>query len=381
MYIRHIQSEVERLSLTFPVLSITGPRQSGKTTLCKMVFPQYHYINLEQESVRLAIQSNPVEFLKQFHSGVIVDEAHYLPEIFSAIQVLVDEDKARRFVLSGSSNFLLLQNISQSLAGRVAILRLLPFSLSELGASAAPLSTDTLLLRGSFPAIWGDGRPVWNVYDSYFSTYIQRDVRLVTNIRDINLFTKFIRLCASRVGSEFNSSALANEVGVSVKTIQGWLSVLQTSYVVFTLQPYYRNIGKRLIKAPKLYFYDTGLLCYLLGLHTETDVAACPIRGALFENLVVSDCLKERYHKGLDNNLFFYRDRAHEVDLLQEESMHIRAYEIKSATVIHSEFFKSLTYLRDTLKESLLSTQVIYDGTMEMPIEENGYINYRNVHA
>ncbi len=378
MYNRHLQSEVERLSLSFPVLSITGPRQSGKTTLCKMVFPQYEYINLEQESVRVAIQTNPVEYLKQYSSGVILDEAHYLPEVFSAIQVLVDEDKSRRFVLSGSSNFLLIQNISQSLAGRVAILRLLPFSLNELGGAATPLSTDTLMLRGFFPAIWGDNRPVWNVYDSYFSTYIQRDVRLVTNIHDINLFTKFIRICAARVGNEFNSSAIANEVGVSVKTIQGWLGVLQTSYVAFTLQPYYRNLGKRLIKSPKIYFYDTGLLCYLLGLHTEMDLAACPIRGAIFENMVVADRLKERFHHGLDNNLYFYRDKAHEVDLLQEEAMCVHATEIKSATVIHPEFFKNLDYLRNLMQDNILSTQVVYDGTMELPISHNGYINYRH---
>ncbi|MCQ2311213.1 MAG: ATP-binding protein [Paludibacteraceae bacterium] len=378
MYNRQIQSIVEQLVLTFPVLSITGPRQSGKTTLCKMVFPQYQYINLEQESVRLAIQMNPVEYLRQFTTGVILDEAHYLPEVFSAIQVLVDEDKSRRFILSGSSNFLLMQNISQSLAGRVAILRLLPFSLSELGESAAPLSTDTLLLRGCFPAIWGDNRPVWNVYDSYFSTYIQRDVRLVTNIRDINLFTKFIRLCAARIGTEFNSSALANEVGVSVKTIQGWLSVLQTSYVAFTLRPYYRNLGKRLIKAPKVYFYDTGLVCYLLGLHSEKDVASCPIRGSLFENMVVANQLKERYHHGLDDNLYFYRDKAHEVDLLQEDAMRLHATEIKSATVLHPDFFKNLDYLREVMKDDILSTQVVYDGYVELPVDNNGYINYRH---
>ncbi len=378
MYTRKLQSVVSYLSQTFPVLSITGPRQSGKTTLCKMMFSDYAYLNLEQESVRDMVRQDPMMVLSQYSSGLIIDEAQYLPEVFSAIQVLVDEDKSRRFVLSGSSNFLLLYNISQSLAGRVAILRLLPFSLGELGASQAPLSTDTLLLKGFFPAVWGDGRPAWNVYDSYFSTYVQRDVRMISNIKDINLFTKFIRLCASRVGTEFNGSAMANEVGVSVKTIQGWLSVLQTSYVVFTLQPYFRNLGKRIIKAPKLYFYDTGLLCYLLGLHTEVDVAACPIRGALFENLVVADRVKERFHQGLDNNLYFYRDRSHEVDLIEEDAMHLHLYEIKSATTVHPDFFKGLTYVRQLFSDEVLSDQVIYDGTMELNTSLHGYTNYRS---
>lgn len=379
MFYRELQSEVQRLSQTFPVLTITGPRQSGKTTLCKMVFPDYAYLNLEEESVRFLLENDALGVLRQYPQGVILDEAHYVPKIFSAVQVLVDEDASRRVILSGSSNFLLLQNISQSLAGRAAILRLLPFSLHELGASQHGLSTDSLLLRGFFPAVWGDGRPVWNVYDSYFSTYIQRDVRMVTNIKDMDAFTKFVRLCATRIGSEFNANALANEVGTSVKTIQSWLSVLQASYVVFTLLPYYRNMGKRLIKSPKLYFYDTGLLCYLLGLRSETDVANCPLRGALFENLVVADRLKQRYNNGLDNNMYFYRDKSqHEVDIIQEEAMRIKIYEIKSATIMHPDFFKNLTYVRSLYGADVLSSQIIYDGTLELVQPLNGYMNYRN---
>lgn len=379
MFTRELQQEILTLAKSFPVVSVTGPRQSGKTTLCKTTFPSYHYLNLEQESMREMIKKDAYTALRAYSQGVIIDEAHYVPEIFSAIQVLVDEDKSRRFIISGSSNFLLMQNISQSLAGRVAVLRLLPFSLSELGSAQLPLSTDTLLLRGFFPAIWGDQRPIWHVYDSYFSTYVQRDVRLVTNIKDINLFTKFVRLCATRIGTEFNANSISSEIGVSIKTIQGWLSVLQTSYIVFTLQPYYRNIGKRLVKSPKLYFYDTGLVCYLLGLHTEQEVANCPLRGELFENMVVADRLKQRYNHALDNNLYFYRDKTqHEVDLIQEEAMRIHAYEIKSATVMHPDFYKNLTYLRKVYGADVVSTRVIYDGTLELDQPIDGYSNYRN---
>lgn len=378
MIYRHLQAELTRLIQTFPVLSITGPRQSGKTTLCRMAFPDYAYVNLEQTSVREALQRDVYAELSRYSSGVIIDEAHYLPEIFSAVKVLVDENKSRRFVLSGSSNFLLLQNISQSLAGRVAVLRLLPFSIKELDAMQRPLSTDTLLLRGFFPAVWGNGQPVWNVYDSYFSTYIQRDVRMITNVSNLDTFVRFVRLCATRVGSEFNANGLANEVGVSVKTIQSWLGILQASYVLFTLQPYYRNVGKRLIKSPKIYFYDTGLLCYLLGLHDEQAVANCPLRGALFENLVIADKLKDRFNQALDNNYYFYRDKSqHEVDLIQEQSMQLRAYEIKSATTLHSSFFSCLDYLRKVYADSVISTQVIYDGLESLDAPFNGYTPFR----
>lgn len=378
MYYRDLQSQLELLSQSFPVISVTGPRQSGKTTLCKMVFPHYAYLNLEQSDIREAMQRDMYAELRKYKEGVIIDEAHYLPEVFSAIKVLVDEDKSRRYVLTGSSNFLLLQNISQTLAGRVAVLKLLPFSLNELGSAQRAFSTDSLLLRGFFPAIWGDGRPLEAVYSGYFSTYVLRDVRMITNVKDIDLFSKFVRLCATRVGTEFNANSLSAEVGVSVKTVQSWLSILQASYIVFTLQPYYRNMGKRLVKSPKIYFYDTGLLCYLLGLRSELDVANCPLRGALFENLVVADRVKELYHAGLENNYYFYRDKSqHEVDLVQEQAMQIRAYEIKSATTVHSSFFANLDYLRKVYGADVLSTQVIYDGTQRLEDPRHGYVPYR----
>jgi len=272
-----------------------------------------------------------------------------------------------------------MQSISQSLAGRVALTRLLPLSLEELG-NADVINTNELIYNGFYPAIWGKGRPAFSVYDSYYSTYIQRDVRQIVNIKDMTLFRKFVRLCATRVGNEFIASSLASEIGVSVKTIQGWLSILETSYVLFLLQPYSRNIGKRLTKPPKLYFHDTGLACYLLGLKSSHDVENSHLRGVLFENLVVSDVLKRRYNAGLDNNLYFYRDKSQrEVDLLLENGLSINAFEIKSATSVHKDFFKNLDYLKSLYGEDVIKMQVIYDGEQEWNKTDNGFVNYRHV--
>ena len=375
MYKRILENKLRELVSTFPIVSVTGPRQSGKTTLCRTTFENYDYLNLEDEEQRDILQRDIKGYLRSHADGLIIDEAHYLPEVFSALQVVCDEDDHRRYILSGSSNWLMLQYISQSLAGRVALIRLLPLSLAELGTADA-IGTDRLIHTGFYPAIWGKGRPVFEVYDSYFSTYIQRDVLQIMNIRDMDLFRKFVRLCATRIGSEFIASSLASEVGVSLKTIQGWLSILEASYVIFQLQPYYRNIGKRLTKTPKIYFNDTGLACYLLRLKNEMDVANSPLRGALFENLVVADMLKRRYNAGLDNNMYFYRDKSqHEVDLMLEDGTSIDAYEIKSATVFHDSFFRNLAYLRKLYGDDIRSAKVVYDGEHE----DASIINFRHL--
>lgn len=375
MYKRTLENKLRQLASLFPVVSVTGPRQSGKTTLCQMTFEDYDYVNLEDEENRSVIETDIKGFLREHSRGLIIDEAHYMPRIFSALQVVCDEDDSRRYIVSGSSNWLIMQNITQSLAGRVALLRLLPLSLEELGTADA-YSTDHLLYNGFYPAIWGKGRPPFAVYDGYFSTYIQRDVRQIMNIRDMDLFRKFVRLCATRVGNEFVASSMAAEVGVSSKTIQGWLSILEASYIVFTLQPHYRNVGKRLTKTPKLYFCDTGLACHLLGYKNEEDVANSPLRGALFENMVVAEMLKRRFNEGLDNNLFFYRDKSqHEVDLLMEDGGMIDACEIKSATAFHESFFRNINYIANLYGDSLRSSRVVYDGTTET----SRIVNFRHI--
>ena len=377
MFNRELQHKLLQLSKTFLVLSVTGPRQSGKTTICKSAFPQYGYVNLEDPMVRQQISADVKTFLLQYPQGLIIDEAHYLPDVFSYVQVVVDEDKTRRFILSGSSNFLMMQSITQSLAGRVEITKLLPLSLRELG-NLENLSTDEIMLRGFFPAVWSNNSEPADVYRSYYLTYVQRDVMQIINIKDMSAFQQFITLCAARVGSEFIAQDLANEIGVSIPTIQSWLNVLEASYVAFRLQPFYRNIGKRLVKTPKIYFSDTGFVCFLLGIRTTEHLKTHPLRGHIFENMIVAEMLKNRFNAGEDSNLYFYRDKAkHEVDVVETHGMQMRAYEIKSAQRYNRDFFKELDYLRNIFGDDVLSTQVLYDGTENFDVEENGILNYR----
>ncbi|HSN09646.1 MAG TPA: ATP-binding protein, partial [Hanamia sp.] len=288
---RVLHQELERLSALYPVVVVTGPRQSGKTTLCKKQFPGYHYVNLEDISIREQIALAPKAFLQQYARGLIIDEAQQYPELFSYIQVVSDASDTAKFILTGSSNFSLMEKITQSLAGRAALLTLLPLSLAELG-NRIKVDTDIILLNGGYPAVWAKKIPVQDVSRNYYNTYIERDVRQLLNVKDMTRFQTFIRLCAGRTGTELNASALSNEVGVSVPTVKEWLSTLEASYILFRLPPFYRNIGKRLVKAPKLYFYDTGLVCFLLGIENEKQLAAHPLRGSIFENLVVLEFIK-----------------------------------------------------------------------------------------
>lgn len=376
---RKLIVEAESLIKHFSVLTITGPRQSGKTTLCKIVFEKYKYVNLEDLQVRELIAASPKSFLIENSQGLIIDEAHYLPELFSYIQVLVDEDKSRRFVLTGSSNFSLINEVTQSLAGRVAILNLLPLSLTELGEKLN-LPTDELLIRGGYPAVWNNSAPFADIYRNYYSSYIERDVRQLSNIKDVSNFQRFIKLCAGRIGCEFNASSFANELGVSVPTIQDWLSILETSFVIYRLQPYFRNQGKRLIKSPKIYFYDTGLVCYLLGIENVSHLNTHPVRGNLFENLIVIEFLKCRYNQGKEANVYFYRDNQQkEVDIVQENAGKLSIYEIKSAKDFHKDFLKGLLYFRKIFPLDVESSMLIYDGTMENPSNENGLLNFRSL--
>lgn len=377
---RRLTDEIKRLIPHFPVITITGPRQSGKTTLCKELFPDYVYINLEDAAIREQIQMDTKGFLEKYPKKLIIDEAHHYPELFSYIQVLVDPDPERRFILTGSSNFSLLENITQSLAGRTAILTLLPLSLRELGrARINDLSAETLILNGGYPAVWSKGVPRDALYRNYYTTYIERDVRQIINVKDMALFQTFIRLAAGRIGTEFNASALSGEVGTSVNTINTWLSTLAASYVAYMLPPYFANIGKRLVKAHKIYFYDTGLACYLLGIENEEQLATHPAKGALFENIVVNEAMKNRLNRGKDPNLFFYRDKSQkEVDLLHTQANEIYAYEIKSAQSFHKEFFRGIDYLKGIFKDRLTRTAVIFDGKDELHTEQNGVYNFRN---
>lgn len=363
----------------FPVITVTGPRQSGKTTLCRELFPDLPYINLEDADVREQVIKDTRFYLNKYNKGLIIDEAHNYPGLFSYIQTQVDEDRNKKYILTGSSNFSLLEKITQSLAGRTVVFTLLPLSLHELGEQIKELSADTLILRGGYPAIWAYNTPLNMLFRNYYTTYIERDVRQIINIKNMIDFQTFIRLCAGRVGTECNASALANEVGTSIHTINSWLSTLAASYIAFLLPPYFENIGKRAVKTPKLYFYDTGLACYLLGIENEEQLSTHPARGALFENMIINEAMKNRLNQGKDPNLYFYKDKSQkEVDLLFTYSNLIDAYEIKSSQTYHGEFYKGLTYLRSLFKDRVKRTALIYDGKQESDAENNGAYNFRN---
>lgn len=379
LYKRFLASELKRLSDFYSVIVITGPRQSGKTTLSKMEFPDYHYVNMENISLRNQIMESPIAFLEQHRKGLIIDEVQNVPELFSYIQVVVDNDESSRFVLTGSSNFSLLAQVTQSLAGRSAVLTLLPLSLHEIG-DLKNKNTNQLMFWGGYPAVWSKKTPIRDLTQNYYNTYIERDVRQILNVKNLNAFQTFIRLCAGRVGSEFNASALSNEIGVSVPTIKEWLSVLEASYVAFRLYPFHRNIGKRLTKTPKIYFYDTALVCFLLGIENEEQLSSHPLRGAIFENLIVLDFFKNKYNKGETPHFYFYRDKSqNEVDLLEEKGMDISAYEIKSASSFTKQFTKNLNYLKKSLGDVVKSTTIIFDGSESIVSNENSIVNFRDL--
>lgn len=376
MYHRELNNELLRLKSYFPVIVVTGPRQSGKTTLCKMTFQDYAYVNLEDELVRGEVATKRKEFLMA-KGNLIIDEAQNMPEVFSMLQVMVDENPELRYAVTGSNNFSLMQNITQSIAGRAAMLTLLPLSFSELTADDKSIDADAMMLRGFYPAVLAKKIPARDAYRQYYNTYLQRDILQVLNIRNMDEFRRFVVLCAARVGTEFNAQGLSNEIGVSIHTIQSWMNVLEASYIVFHLRPFYRNIGKRLVKKPKIYFYDSGLVCYLLGIQNAEQLSSHPLRGQIFENMVVADMMKGLFNKGLDNNLFFFRDSSqHEVDVVQEDGLQLKAYEIKSAQMTHVSFYQNLDYFRKLMGDDVVSTQIVYAGKDELPIPNNGFVNY-----
>ena len=386
---RTLASSFSSVFSVLPVITLTGPRQSGKTTLCRELFPDLPYVSLEDSDTLAEVQADPKAFFNHHPKGVIIDEAHHFPNVFSYIQVIVDEDRFQgtdqhHYIVTGSSNFAMMEKITQSMAGRTAVYSLLPLSTAEIMSYQPEASTSKMLLYGGFPAVWTADNELLRqqLLSDYYTTYIERDVHTLINVKDLQAFQTFIRLCASRVGQEFNASAVSNEVGVSVPTIKHWLSILAASYVVYLLHPYYTNIGKRLTKTPKLYFYDTGLAAFLLGISTELQMDVHPLRGALFENMVINDMMKLDLNRGNNmQQLFFYRDKSQrEVDVLRILPPNlVEAYEIKSAQTWNADFFANLNYLRPLLKERLLKTTVVYDGTQESHQTDNGIINFRHL--
>ena len=379
---RELAGELREAATQFPVVTVTGPRQSGKTTLVKAVFEGHEYRSLELPDEREFAIEDPRGFLSQFDGPVILDEVQRTPDLFSYIQGLVDDhrDWAGRFILTGSHNFLLLQGLSQSLAGRCAVLHLLPFSLAEL-MGRPPVSLNTFgrtiprgltppeaglmetLFTGFYPRIHDKGIPPRDWLAGYYQTYIERDVRSVLNVGDLETFGRFVRLCAGRCGQLLNLSGLGSDCGVSHVTVKRWLSVLEASFVITLLRPHHRNFGKRLIKSPKLYFLDTGLLCYLLRIRAPEELLHRAERGAVFESFVIAELYKNFMHRGEQPRLHFWRDAAgHEIDAVIDRGAELLPIEIKSAQTVASDFFDGLARWRRLTGDEQAASALVYGG-------------------
>lgn len=329
----------------YPVITLTGPRQSGKTTLARAAFPDKPYVSLETPDEREFAVGDPRGFLARWKAGAIIDEVQHVPALLSWIQSDVDAAGTMgRFVLTGSQNFALMAHISQSLAGRSALVQLLPLSIAELKAAGqSPMDLDTLLLRGGYPALYARPLNPARWLADYTMSYLERDVRRITQVHDLSAFQRFLRLCAGRSGQLLNLASLAQDTGVAQSTARSWLSVLEASYIVHLLQPHHRNLGKRVVKMPKLYFVDVALAASLMGIQTTAQLAIHPLRGALFETLIVSEFLKTRFNSGFPSNLYFWRDNVGlEVDLLIDEPEGLRPIEIKSSATVTEDLFKGL---------------------------------------
>lgn len=347
----------------YPIVALTGPRQSGKTTLCKMIAPDFTYVNLEDISIRDFAKTDPKGFLETYKGGVIIDEIQYAPNLFSYLQVYTDERQQNgEYIISGSQNFLMMGNISQSLAGRVSIFNLLPFSLDELKRGGFDFeSWENYLLQGAYPRKWVNGIEAADFYENYLKTYVERDVRMLKNITNLDLFQKFIQSVAGRIGQLFNQSSLGNELGLDNKTIDSWMSVLEASFIAFRLKPYHNNFNKRLVKTPKLYFYDTGLAAYLLGNRNLQDLELHFEKGQLFENFILLEKIKKSWNHKTHDKFFFWRDSTgNEVDLLIERGQQLLAVEIKSGKTINTEFFKNLNHFKKIKSDA--SCFLVYGG-------------------
>lgn len=363
-YIYRFMSEaIIEASRYFPVVTVTGPRQSGKSTLLRHLFPEMPYLSMEDPDTRSAAKMDPKGFLASYPEGVIFDEVQHTPDLLSYIQSIVDDNPRRKFYLTGSSQFSLLKNVTQSLAGRTAVFELLPLSLGEIAAPAKADSVDGLLYSGFYPAVWSGKNLPRLLYPNYIKTYLERDVRDLLAIRDLDLFQRFIRLCAARIGSVFNASELSNELGVAVNTVNSWLSVLQASYIIYMLPPFFTNTRKRLTKSPKIYFTDCGLAAYLLDIDSPQTMNRDKMRGHLFENMVIMNIFKDRLNRGVDGGLYFYRDsNGNEVDLLVKTGSQYSCYEIKSSATFHPDFIKGLSNFEKNYPDLIKEKTVIYTG-------------------
>lgn len=378
---RAIEDVVREASQYFSVISVTGPRQSGKSTLLKHMFPEHIKYSLKDVNVREFAENDPIAFLNQTKEGMFIDEVQKVPSLLEYIQGIVDDNPDRKFLLTGSSNFELLGGLCESLPGRAGVFELLPMSYNESKERIENKDTNQILFDGLYPAICAGKNKAKLFYPSYVKTYLEKDVRDLLNVKNMMLFTKFMKLCAARVGSIFNASEVANEVGVDKKTITHWLSVLQASYLITLLPPYYENITKRLVKSPKLYFNDPGLACYLLDIESPKQLDRDKMRGNIFENYIVMEVIKHRYNQGLEGGVFFYRDsNQNEVDILLKQEGEITAIEVKSAMTYSSNFEKTLKQIDTWINVPIANKVVVYTGDFENTAGEIKIINHKNLY-
>ena len=380
---RSIKSKLLQLLKSFPVVTLTGCRQCGKSTLLKHLLPDYTYISLEDLDLRQIAKEDPRHFISIYSQKVIIDEIQQVPELLSYLQTHIDSvNESGMYVLTGSHNLLLMQSISQSLAGRTALLSLAPFSVAELRSeNLVPQTTNEMLFKGSFPRIYDKQIEATDFYPSYIKTYIDRDVRILRNINDYSAFTRFLKLCAGRCSQILNVTALAEDAGITRKTAEAWLSVLEASYIIYMLKPYYKNFGKRIIKNPKMYFYDTGLVSSLLGITSAEQIENFYMRGALFENFVVSELLKRRLFAGKTDELYFWRDsNGIEIDVIEEDNLEIKAYEIKASETMNTAFFSNIKKVKEIAGLKAENTAVIYSGKSLPATKESGaYICWKEI--
>lgn len=363
---RKLTDQLKQLLGQYPIVALTGPRQSGKTTLLQEFFTEYRYISLENPDTRNFAEEDPRGFLQEYHSKVIFDEVQRVPALFSYLQYEVDQSRQMgQFILSGSQNFHLLEQITQSLAGRVAITKLLPFDFAELrSASLLPGDYRDLLFKGAYPPVYDRALDPSFFYENYLQTYIYRDVTALRNIQDLGRFRNFLRLCAGRAGQLLNISSLAKETGISQPTAKSWLTILESSYLIFLLPPYFKNFSKRIVKSPKLYFYDVGLLAYLLGLRSMGDIKHSSALGSLFENMVIAELYKQNAHHLLLKEFWFWRDtNQREIDLLSFQHNKYELFEIKSTQTLTSRLFKNLNFFRTLLGDDFGTSTLVYGGT------------------